>query len=399
MLHYLIRRLLLMVPTLLGVTLVVFLVMALSPGGVGASLISEEGGMRPEQRKAMRQYYNRQYGLNQPVLIQYGRWLNHVSPLGFKIYDEDVPETEVNAQGRMVPRVKRDKDGNVVRDRFGDEILMLTQEAGAVDFRHPTLKWPDLGKSFVRDRPVVDVVLEALPVTLTLNLIVIPIVYGVAVTSGVFAARHRGKLRDVGLGMVFLGLWSIPTMWAGVLFIGLLANKNFLQWFPTGGLHDPKAAQAAFLPFVSPAFPRGWLLDSIWHLILPVVCLTYGGFAFLSKLMRSAMLENLSADFVRTARAKGVDDRAILYRHVLRNSVLPLITVAAGVLPALLGGSVIVESIFSLNGMGKLMIDAITARDREIILADALVIGALTLVCLLIADLLYAVADPRVAYE
>jgi peptide/nickel transport system permease protein len=141
------------------------------------------------------------------------------------------------------------------------------------------------------------------------------------------------------------------------------------------------------------------VLDSLWHLALPVTCLTLGSFAFLSKLMRASILENISADFARTARAKGLSDRVVLYRHVLRNSLLPLITVAASILPGLLGGSVIVESIFSIKGMGKLMIDAIYMKDRELVMSETLVVGIIGLVSLLVADVCYAIADPRVSYD
>lgn len=368
MLSYITRRLFLMIPTLIGITLVVFLVMALSPGGVGASLLNE-GSMRPEEAQALRRYYEKRYGLNKPWHIQYARWLNQVSPIGFKTDPQD-------------------------------NRVLLTR---------PTVKWPDLGESFVRNRPVTNVVLEALPITLLLNLTAIPIVYLIAITTGIYAAKHRGKLFDVGTGIVFIGLWSLPTMWVGVMLIGFLANRDFIQAFPTGGVHDTMVDTMAFLPHydTSPAlssatdstFSRGWLLDTCWHLVLPLICLTYGGLAFLSKLMRASMLENLTADFVRTAKAKGVSQRIILFRHVLRNSVLPLITVAAGILPGLLGGSLIVESIFSINGMGKLMIDAIYMRDRELVLSVTFVISLVSLLSLLLADLCYAVADPRVSYE
>jgi len=127
--------------------------------------------------------------------------------------------------------------------------------------------------------------------------------------------------------------------------------------------------------------------------------MTYGGFAFLSKLMRAAVLENINADFARTARAKGLSDRVVLFRHVVSNSVLPLITVAASILPSLLGGSLIVESIFSLNGMGRLMIDAIKMKDQELVLSETCVVALIGLVSLIIADIGYAMADPRVTYE
>ena len=143
----------------------------------------------------------------------------------------------------------------------------------------------------------------------------------------------------------------------------------------------------------------GFLADRLWHLVLPVVCLSYGGFAFLSKLVRTSMLENLLSDFARTARAKGVHEHDVLWRHVFRNGLLPLITVSAGLLPALLGGSVIVETIFSIDGMGKLAVEAVKGRDRELVLSLTLISGFLTLIGYLIADLCYAVADPRVSYE
>ncbi len=366
MLSYVIRRLLLMVPTLIGITVVVFLVMAQSPGGIGGSLLNKEGSMRAEEAQALRAYYEKRYGLNKPLYVQYARWLNQVSPVGFDI----------------------NKDGTL--GRF-------------------TVKKPDLGKSFTRERPVLDVVMDALPITLILNLVTIPIIYAIAVTTGIYAAKHRGKTFDVGTGVVFMALWSLPTMWVGVMLIGFFANKDFVQAFPTSGVHDTLVDTMRFLPHweagagessgMWAGFQRGWLLDACWHLVLPIVCMTYGGFAFLSKLMRASMLDNLAADFVRTARAKGVDERTILFQHVLRNSVLPLITVAAGILPGLLGGSLIIEQIFSINGMGKLMIDAIFTRDRELVLSVTFVISLISTVSLLLADICYALADPRVSYE
>lgn len=357
MFSYILRRLLLMVPTLLGVTAVVFFVMALSPGGVGGSLLNELGAMEAERAKALRDYYNQRYHLDKPVLEQYARWLNQISPLGFEPRD----------------------DGTL----------------GGFGF-----KAPHLGYSFSKGRPVTALYAEALPITLLLNLLAAPIVYAVAIASGILAARYRGRWFDVTTGVGFLALWSVPTIWAGVLLIGFLANRQYLHWFPAGGLSSTLAAQMPFLPHWSDAgFDRGWLLDRAWHLCLPLLCMVYAGFAFLSKLTRGAVLENLSADFARTARAKGVSDRDVLLRHVFRNSLLPLITVAAGILPGLLVGSVIIESIFSIPGMGKLTIDAIYARDRELVLAGTLLGGLLGLVCILAADLAYAAADPRVSYE
>lgn len=133
--------------------------------------------------------------------------------------------------------------------------------------------------------------------------------------------------------------------------------------------------------------------------MLPVLCLSYGGLAFLAKLSRSSVLENLNSDYARTARAKGVPDHEVLWRHVFRNSLLPLITVSATLLPSLLAGSVIVEAIFSIDGMGKLAVEAVQTRDRELVLSITLISGVLTLVGYLLADLAYAIVDPRVSYD
>ena len=132
---------------------------------------------------------------------------------------------------------------------------------------------------------------------------------------------------------------------------------------------------------------------------MPVLCLTFGGFAFLAKLSRSSILENLAADYARTARAKGATDDIVLWRHVFRNSLIPLITVAAALLPGLLAGSVIVESLFSIEGMGKLAVEAVKGRDRELVLSLTLISGVLTLIGYLLADICYALVDPRVSYE
>ena len=143
----------------------------------------------------------------------------------------------------------------------------------------------------------------------------------------------------------------------------------------------------------------GWLLDVTWHMVLPVSCLVYGGFAVLSKQTRAAMLDNFSADYVRTAKAKGVSRKDVVIHHVFRNSLLPLITMFVTVFPATLAGSVVIERIFSVPGMGSLMLDAIAQRDRELILANTFMIAVVNLGALLLADILYAVADPRVSYE
>ncbi len=481
---YLIRRTLLMIPTLLGVLVMVFFIMKASPGSVEEMLLDSEGKVQEGDRTARMVYLQRRYGLDKPAIVQFGRWLNKVSPLGFKTSDQitfdqvqlDALATQLRAYDflvtddhrRIASEAVQDlarRDGTTSKDAamklfdgiqdaplatlfslsgFGDVPsdlsappadarlrLKRAYEVGAdarkseaegkpdearravlrylyedlagqnrIVFSRPVFKQPDLGQSFLKNRPVSDLIAEALPITITLNVVSIPLIYSLAILIGVYAGRHQGKLFDIGSGVVMLALWSIPTIWAGVLLIGFLANNEYVRWFPTGNMHDVAANDMPFLPrFGDAGFERGWLLDTAWHLCLPVICMTYGGLAFLTKLTRGSVLENLRADFVRTARAKGVGARDVLWHHVFRNSLLPLITVTVNILPAMLAGSLIVEKIFSLPGMGRLYIESIEFKDQETVMAITLISGLLTLVANLAADVLYAAVDPRVSYE
>jgi peptide/nickel transport system permease protein len=155
-----------------------------------------------------------------------------------------------------------------------------------------------------------------------------------------------------------------------------------------------------YLPtLIDGVWQRGYLIDLLWHIALPIACMVYGGFAILSKQTRAAMLDNFSADYVRTAKAKGVDSSTIVFAHVFRNSLLPLITMFATIFPAMFGGSVIIERIFNIPGRGSLIIEAIVLKDRELIMANAIIIATVNVLALLLADLLYAAADPRVSYS
>jgi len=357
MLTYILRRLLLTFPTLIGITALVFFCLAASPGGIGGPLLKDQRRLDTVDARRIQEYYQKRYGLDKPAIVQYGRWLNLISPVGFQLKD----------------------DGTL----------------GSFGF-----KWPSLGESMGRHRQVASVLAEALPLTLLLNAISIPVVYAFGVLSGIGSAKRRGQTFDTLMGASQLASWSIPTIWAGVMLIGFFANRQYFDWFPPAGLHETEALNMAFLPhWTAAGWERGWLLDVAWHLVLPVICLSYGGSAFLTKLTRGSILENLSADYVRTARAKGLSESVVLYRHVFRNSLLALITIAASILPALLSGSVVVETIFSIPGMGKIAVEAVQNRDRELTLAVTLIGGVITLLSQILRDVLYAVADPRVAYD
>lgn len=357
MLSYLIRRLLLVIPTLIGATALVFLVIQLSPGSVTAMLLSPDASLRPAERQAREEYLKARYGLGLPIYVQYARWANNVSPIGFH-----------------------------------------TTETGAISGFGP--KWPDLGDSFSRGRPVGELISEALPISMVMQFISIPLGYAIAILCGMFAARYRGGVFDRGSGVLFLALYALPAIWVAVMLIGFLANSQYVRWFPANGLNSLASADMPFLPtFTEAGFVRGYMLDRAWHLVLPIVCLTYGNFAFLSKLTRGAVLETVAADFVRTARAKGLPERVVLLRHAFRNSLIPLITVAAGLLPALIGGSVVVETVFGIEGMGKLFVDAVQQKDQELLLSLISIVTLLSICGTLLADIGNVLADPRVSYE
>lgn len=505
---YILRRLLLMVPTLIGISFLIFMLVALSPGGVGAALRVAGGGATEANQRAIQEaYMEDRYGLDDPVIVQYFRWLGRISPIKFgerdqiqgdgsllnppkpvkdpqlwQVLTDKLPEpaepklpyaadadaaTKQLALRRAVDDYAQPRAAFVARrtqwleavgtylratdqerlvsnrglpivekldgwkpDTSKEEwkpaadagAVMLRAYAAASDSRERlaaifrdkpyeqagvsiipgvlSLAKPDLGMSFARNRPVIALISEALPVTLMLNLVAFPIIYMIAIPMGIVAATRKGSWIDSGSGMLFVALWSIPTVWAGVMAVGFVANNDYLGWFPVAGLHDNDAERMTYLPsVVNGVWQRGYLLDLLWHMGLPVICMVYGGFAILSKQTRAAMLDNFSADYVRTAKAKGVDGGTIVFAHVFRNSLLPLITMFATIFPAMFGGSVIIEKIFNVPGMGTLIIDAITLKDRELILANAVIIATVNMLALLLADLLYAFADPRVSYS
>lgn len=357
MVTYLIRRVLLVIPTLIGATLLVFLAIQLSPGSVEATLMAEDGNLRPADREARMEYLRSRYGIGQPIHIQYLRWLNKVSPIGF-----------------------------------------VTNPDGSLGMFRP--KVPDLGESFARGRSVGELIGEAIPITLLMQAISLPLSYFIAIAVGVYAARYRGGLFDTGSGVVFLALYSLPVIWVAVMLIGFLANQEYVRWFPSEGVSSLASMTMPFFPtYTEQGWVRGYLLDRAWHLVLPMICLTYNNFAFLSKLTRGAVLETVQADFVRTARAKGLPERVVLLRHAFRNSLIPLITVAAGLLPAMIGGSVVVETVFGIQGMGRLFVTAVQQRDQELLLSLITIVTLLSILGTLLADIANVLADPRVSYE
>ena len=230
----------------------------------------------------------------------------------------------------------------------------------------------------------------ALPLTLLLSGISLFLAYLLAVPLGVLGAVRRGSLFERASTLALFLLYSLPAFWGAMLLILLFGGVGLLDWFPIHGLSSDGLEEATGLT---------WLLDRAHHLVLPVACLTYGSLAVIARHQRAAMLEVLGQDFVRTARAKGLPERAVILRHALPNALIPSITLLGLQLPYLLGGSVIIERIFNLPGMGLLTFQAFLHRDYPVIMAVSLLAAAVTLIGLLLCDICYAVADPRISLE
>ncbi len=333
MVQYLVKRIALFVLTLFLITILTFAISRMAPGdpaqlkvGIGAE--GSLAGSR-ELNEKMIEMIRKQWHLDEPLWKQYWLWLQDLASLEF-------------------------------------------------------------GKSFQDNRPVVDKILERVPVTLSMNVLSVIIAYLIAIPLGIYSATHPNTLWDRISTFVLFALYSLPTFWVGTMAITFLCNPEFLAIFPTGGLRSIN-------------FSEQWpllrkILDYAWHLTLPMLVYTYGSFAFISRQMRSAMLETIRQDYIRTAYAKGLDSRTVIYKHALRNSLIPIITLLAGVFPMLVGGSVIIETIFSIPGMGELSFRALVARDYPVIMAVFTISAFLTLFGILVADILYSIVDPRIAF-
>jgi peptide/nickel transport system permease protein len=323
MLQYLLKRLIMMIPLLFGITLITFAVIHLAPG----EPVEMQIAMNPKVTAEARERLRKHYGLDKPLYVQYAVWVKKLAVL-------------------------------------------------------------DFGRSFAPgNRPVVDRIRERIPVTLSLNIISLIIEFGVAIPIGILAAIRRDTLFDKGMTIfVFIG-FAVPTFWLALLCMYLFGVR--LGWLPISGLHSMGSEGFTFIHR---------FLDLLKHLILPVSVAAFGSLAGLSRYMRSTMLDVIRQDYITTARAKGLPERTVIFRHALRNALLPVITLLGLSVPGLIGGSVIFETIFAIPGMGQLFYSGVMARDYPLVMG-ILVIGAgLTLIGNLLADVGYALADPRIRH-
>jgi len=348
MTSFLIKRLLLMIPTLLGISIVVFCIIRWAPGSPVRSEGRGEGGEAALDAN-LSKFRAEMLGLNKPLPVQYWNWLSKVVQL-------------------------------------------------------------DFGNSMTEHRPIRDMIWERVGLTVKMNLVTDFLIYLIAIPLGLLAARNRvaPPLRrfvfDTMSGWSLLVLYSVPSIVISTFLIIVLSRGGLVDsllqayqitgwsWLimPIGGVNSPGSDQLSL---------GAYLVDVGRHFVLPIIAMTAGGLAYMSRFSRNMLLENLQADYIRTARAKGLSERKVVYVHALRNSLLGMITILVDILPAMIGGSVIIETIFGLPGMGQLLYWAVLRRDYATIQALSLVGAGLTLAAMLLADVLYAVVDPRVRYD
>ena len=244
----------------------------------------------------------------------------------------------------------------------------------------------DFGRSFSPDgRPVLAKIAERLPVTLLLNVVEMLIIIAIAVPIGVLSATRQYSAFDkVTTVFVFVG-FATPDFWLALLLMILFGVQ--LGWLPISGLRSLNWEYLSFW---------GQQIDFLAHLIVPIVVATFGGLAGFSRYMRQSMLEVVRQDYIQTARAKGLVERVVIGKHALRNAMLPIVTILGLSLPGLIGGSVIVESIFAIPGMGQLMVQAVFERDYPVIMGNLVIVAVITLIANLLADLSYGLVDPRI---
>ena len=247
----------------------------------------------------------------------------------------------------------------------------------------------NLGLSYTKKVPVAQLIGQNIGWTMLLSFISIILAYLISIPLGVFMGRMEGTWVDGLITTMLFLLYSLPSFWVATLLITYLCQPLYMDYFPPYGVGE-----------IDPSMTILEKLNlRLYHLVLPIFCWTYGSFAFLSRQMRGGMIDVLRQDYIRTAKSKGLDDSKVIWKHGFKNSLLRIITMFAGVFPAMISGSVVLEVIFSIPGMGKLLYDALAAKDFPIIFSLVMLSALLTMVGNLIADIMYASVDPRIRFK
>ncbi|HIG40332.1 MAG: microcin C ABC transporter permease YejB [bacterium] len=357
---YIVKRLILLIPTLLGIITINFIIVQFAPGGPVEQIIAQvtvgttsttssisgggDAGIQSDSGSSTAGPGLGSYGLDPALIADLERQFGFDKP---------------------------------VHERFIDMVVNYLQF--------------DFGTSFFQDRPVLELILERMPVSISLGLWSLLIIYGISIPLGVAKAVHDGTRFDVWTSSIIFVGYAIPGFLFAVLLIVLFASGNYLDIFPLRGLVSQN--------WESLTWPRR-ILDYFWHMALPITALSIGGFATLTMLTKNSFLEEINKQFVITARAKGLQQRRVLYGHVFRNAMLIVI---AGFPSAFVGlfftGSLLIEVIFSLDGMGLLSYEAVIKRDYPILFGTVFCFTLVGLVMQLVGDMVYVLVDPRIDFD
>lgn len=342
---YFIRRFLLMIPTFLGITIVSFVIMQFVPGG-------------PVERAIL------EFKMGSMAQGEGGGGAGQEGASG------EIPE-------RALEEMKRyygfDKP---IHERY----LLWLSNLARLDF----------GKSYVYGEPVLDVIKSKFPVSIYFGLIGFTLSYLVCVPLGIWKAiRHGSAFDAVSSMIVFIG-YSIPGWALGVILLVLFGGGSYFSVFPLGGFRSPNFDELSFL---------GKIIDQVHHTFLPVLCYMVGGFATLTVLMKNSLMENLGMDYVRTAFAKGLPERTVIFKHAVRNSLIPIATGLGHALSLILAGSYLIEKVFNIDGFGYLGYTSIVQRDYPIAMGILVIGSLLSLLGNIISDVLYCLIDPRIRFS
>lgn len=339
-----------MLPTLFGITLFSFVIINLAPGG-------------PIEQKIQQ--------------LRYGAMMEGGSSGGLGVKADSGGHNEAGVSQEVLDALKKqygfDKPMIV---RFG----IWLKNVATFNF----------GDSFVYDRPVIEVIASKMPVSIQFGVLSFILTYLVCIPLGVIKAVRNGSKFDTGSSFALFILYSVPPVMLGVLLMVFFAGGSYFNWFPAKGLVSDSYDSLSI---------GGQILDRAHHFVLPLICYMINGFTTLTMLMKNSLLDEIKSDYVRTARAKGLSENTVIYRHALRNALIPIVTGMGGFLGIFLAGSMIIEQLFSLDGIGLLGFGAALARDYNVLMALIFISSLVALLGRLLSDLLYLVVDPRIDFD
>ena len=424
---YFLRRILLMIPTFLGSTVLVFTILQMAPGGPieqimlqmqmggavaaeggssSASIIGDGGGLPPEALKELERFY----GFDKPIYQRYlswlGIWPREIKHRDFHLLPEQIEyEKRVGKKNGKIWKVdiKLQDNGFEVYEKDGKKSdiwyanIEQIQDDGSIDAvifqkEFSGILTGNLGKSYAYLQPVTDVMKPRFKISLFFGLTSIFLSYLVCIPLGIKKALNHGTLFDFGSSVTIFIAYSIPGWALGGVLLVLFGGGSFLDVFPLGGFRSPAEVWDTLSPFQK-------IIDQIHHMILPIIAWSITSFATLTILMKNSLLENLSQDYVRTAFAKGLKEKRVIWLHAIRNSLIPIASGIGHILGVLIAGSYFIERMFNIDGFGRMAYEAILARDYPITLGFLVMVVIIRLIGNIISDLALATVDPRIRFK